>query len=85
MESSSKGLRLCLTPEVSMAVWEALTRGLTWRLSQVVSRDVICAVEGGRNGGRGMFDLGGGGGARRGDGGGRGWIYGIIYHPLDGD
>jgi len=30
MESSSKGLRECLTLVVSMAVREALTRGLTW-------------------------------------------------------
>ena len=30
MESSSKGFMLCFTPWVSMAVWDLLTRGLTW-------------------------------------------------------
>ena len=30
-ESSSKGLRLCFTLAVSMAVWVALTRGLIYR------------------------------------------------------
>ncbi len=48
MESSSKGFMLCFTFEVSMAVREALTRGLICGFVSLCWHAIAGSVEGGK-------------------------------------